>query len=42
MNYLSKGKNPLLKTLIGIGENRKLDYLKLLRIHIWLQIHSYH
>ena len=30
-----------LKTFVGIGRNRKLDYIKLFKINVWLQMHNY-
>ena len=38
---LVEGKKPLLKTLIAIGKKRKLDYIKLFKINVCLDLHSY-
>ena len=38
---LVEGKTPFLKTLIVIGKKRKLDYIKLFKINVCLDLHSY-
>ena len=37
----SKEKKPFLKTLIGIGKNKKTRLHKTIQINIWLQLRSY-
>ena len=37
----SKEKKPFLKTLIGIGKNKKTRLHKTIKINIWLQLRSY-